>query len=305
MYTSQIEAKTISNKKITKGYYLLKLEVPYGFQDAQPGQFIHIRIDDSCDPLLRRPFSIHSLAPIKTKTNKQKFHLDVLYEIKGKGTDLLSEKRVGEYLDILGPLGTGFNFQPQDTRGHTSIIISGGAGVAPLFFLVNKILRLNPERIVLPIHIKEGTNPNQGKRYPNKNKVVVLIGAATSAKILKEKEFHDLGCEVNVSTEDGTRGHKGKIVALFEKILSKKDITFQRDSRPNSISVYACGPQAMLTTLAKICMIKKVPLQVSLEEFMGCGIGACLGCAIETKDGYKRVCHDGPVFWAKDIAWKF
>lgn len=282
MLPSQVDAKIISNRKITKNYYSLNLGVPLGFEDAQPGQFVHIKISDSSEPLLRRPFSIHRFTPAKPKS---KFSLDVLYELKGKGTRLLSAKREGEYLNILGPLGKGFEYRIKNAKDQAHIIIAGGAGAAPLFFLADKLSQIQ-----------------QG----NKNKIMVLIGATTANKILCEKEFKELGCEVNIATEDASQGFKGSVMALFEKkILPDIEMHRQRGVKEKVVDIYACGPEAMLTALAKICLIKKLPLQVSLEEFMGCGIGACLGCAIETKAGYRRVCHDGPVFCAQDIIWKF
>ena len=300
MHTSQIDAKIISNAKITKGHYLLKLEVPSGFKDAQPGQFVHIKINDSSDPLLRRPFSIHKLTPIKSKSSHQKFYLDILYELKGRGTSLLSEKKTEDYLNILGPLGTGFDYQTQNAPNQINIIIAGGIGVAPLFFLAEKLMKLK-----IPATKIGGSANKFGGKNPE-TKTVVLIGASTNSKILCEKEFKDSDCEVSVATEDGTRGFKGKVTVLFEKkILPKIDVSSKKSSKAKSINVYACGPISMLTVLTKTCLIKKIPLQVSLEEFMGCGIGACLGCAVETKSGFQRVCHDGPVFCAEDIIWKF
>ncbi|MFC1709308.1 dihydroorotate dehydrogenase electron transfer subunit [Candidatus Omnitrophota bacterium] len=286
MHSTQIDSKIISNSKIARSYYLLSLEVPYLFKDAQPGQFVHIRINDSCDPLLRRPLSIHRLISVKSKSSKQKLHLNILYEVKGKGTKLLSEKREGECLNILGPLGRGFDLQSKDIRNQINIIIAGGAGIAPLYFLADKIVPLK-------------------SKQSKQDSALVFIGASTGVKILGEKEFKNLGCQVSIATDDGTRGYKGRVVKLFEKTLSKIENKLRKSSKPRSINVYACGPQAMLTELSKICIIKKIPLQVSLEEFMGCGVGACLGCAIETKTGYKRVCHDGPVFDAHDISWKY
>ncbi|MDD5004976.1 MAG: dihydroorotate dehydrogenase electron transfer subunit [Candidatus Omnitrophica bacterium] len=273
MNISQIDSGIISNIKLDKNYYVLKLEAPSMFKDAQPGQFVHVRTCNCGEPLLRRPFSIHKITPAKAKSSQHKFDLDILYELKGKGTALLSRKQAGEYVNILGPLGKGFDCQDLHTKEKTHILIAGGMGVAPLLFLAHKISQ------------------------HSKNKIIVLIGAANSHKILCEKDFEDLSCRVHIATEDGSCGFKGMITAFFEKKLLPKA------NQP--ISVYACGPKAMLTNLAKICMIKKIPLQVSLEEFMGCGIGACLGCAIETKAGFKRVCHDGPVFCAEDISWKF
>ncbi|MDD5618019.1 MAG: dihydroorotate dehydrogenase electron transfer subunit [Candidatus Omnitrophica bacterium] len=267
----QIDAKIISNNKISKIYYLLRMEVASGFKHALPGQFVHIKINDVSEPLLRRPFSIHRILPVRSKSNSQKVYLDVLYEIKGKGTQLLTRKNAGECLNVLGPLGRGFDYQIQK-GDKLNILIAGGMGVAPLNFLAEKL---------------------------GKSKKLVLIGSATESRILCEEELKKSGCEVKIATEDGSRGFKGKVTDLFEKK------TLPQLNHPAEICVYACGPKAMLIALSKICLIKKIPLQVSLEEFMGCGIGACLGCAIETKYGFRRVCSDGPVFNAEDIAWKF
>jgi dihydroorotate dehydrogenase electron transfer subunit len=280
----QVDAKIISHTKIAKIYYLLRLEVPSLFKQAQPGQFVHLKINNTDYPLLRRPFSIYR----STLVNKR-CYIDILYEIKGQGTQLLSQRVAGESLNIIGPLGKGFDYEAQNKQGKINIIIAGGMGIAPLNFLAEKL---------------------------NKSKNIVLIGSATASKILCEEELKKLGCEVKIATEDGSRGFRGKVTDLFQKILSSdfclpaKALVAGHLPARQSISggssvLYACGPKAMLTMLAKICLIRKIPLQVSLEEFMGCGIGACLGCTIQTKYGFKRVCSDGPVFKAEDIVWKF
>lgn len=280
MHTTQFNARIVSHIKVEKECYLLTLEVPSGFNDSQPGQFVHIKINDFSQALLRRPFSIHKLRPIKSKASPKRFNMDILYEIKGKGTALLSQKNSGEYLDVIGPLGRGFDYQIQPIEPQTNIIIAGGIGVAPLVFLTEKL------------------------KQTGKN--IVLIGARTKNKLLCIDEFSRCGCEVQIATEDGSRGFKGKVTALFSnKIIPNTKRVSQRASRRGSVIVYACGPKVMLVSLAKICLINKLPLQVSLEEFMGCGIGACLGCAIKTKSGYKRVCSEGPVFNAEDIVWEF
>jgi dihydroorotate dehydrogenase electron transfer subunit len=276
MIALQFDVKVISNLKISKDYYLLSLDVPRVFKDAQPGQFVHIRINDSSEPLLRRPFSIHRLSVINSGSGAQRLNLNILYEVKGKGTRLLCEKRAGDCLNILGPLGRGFDYKAKGA--NSNIIIAGGAGVAPLVFLAEQL---------------------------SKDKTTVLIGAANQHKILCQTEFKHLGCDVKTATEDGSLGFRGRVTALFEKVLKDMYGTSNKESGGRAINVYACGPESMLTELAKICIIKKLPLQVSLEEFMGCGIGACLGCAIETKQGYQRVCHDGPVFNAEEIVWRF
>jgi len=290
MNIAQSKVKIISNKKIARGYFVLILEAPPVYKNASPGQFIHVRINDSNDPLLRRPLSINNISFVKRRSRSFKIFLKVLYEVKGKGTSLLANKQPGEMLDILGPLGRGFNYN--DINGGQSVIhvlIAGGMGIAPLVFLANRI----SDSITL-------------KKNGDDFKILVLIGAATQRKVLFIDELKQIGCSVFAATEDGSRGFKGKVTDLFTK---KTLVDLERDNKKNKrtplISVYACGPKPMLNKLAKECTIDKIPLQVSFEEFMGCGLGACLGCAIETKTGYQRVCKDGPVFDAKDIAWRF
>lgn len=251
----QLKAKLLSNKRVKDNYLHCILEAPAIAKNARPGEFVNIRITDTLDPLLRRPLSIHA---VKGRT------IEVLYEVVGRSTQVLSEKKAGESLDIIGPLGNGFSIL--DTR--YSILVAGGMGVAPLVFLAKKI---------------------GGRR------ATVLIGAKTKNHIHCEKEFKELGCEVKVSTDDGSKGFKGRITGLLKNLLSTTD------SRLSNI--YACGPRPMLKEIALISKEKNIPAQISLEEHMACGIGACLGCVVNTKDGYKRVCKDGPVFEAKEIIW--
>lgn len=251
----QLKAKLLSNKRVKDNYLHCILDAPAIANNARPGEFVNIRITDTLDPLLRRPLSIHA---VKGRT------IEVLYEVVGRSTQVLSEKKAGESLDIIGPLGNGFSILDV----QYSILVAGGMGVAPLVFLAKKI----------------------GRR-----RATVLIGAETKNHIHCEKEFKELGCEVKVSTDDGSKGFKGRITGLLKNLLSTTD------SRLSAI--YACGPRPMLKEIALISKEKNIPAQISLEEHMACGIGACLGCAVNTKDGYKRVCKDGPVFEAKEIIW--
>lgn len=260
----------IKNNFFLKGrYYLLELSVPSVFKKALPGQFVHVRIEDSTDPLLRRPLSIHETSFSKgQKTGTMK----ILYTCAGKGTRLLSEKKRGNEIDCLGPLGHGFDLK-KAKEAKNIFLIAGGIGVAPLFFLANRLVK------------------------NLKLKPVVLIGAKTKHDILKDKEFRKIGCKVLVATEDGSLGFKGRVTEL---LLKQLDNTI--DSRLSRL--YSCGPKAMLATVAFIADRYQLPAQVSLEEFMGCGIGACLGCVIKAKNGYQRICHDGPVFDADEIEWE-
>ncbi len=251
-----IKAKILSNKKIDSSYYKMTLDAPYIAKTAKPGQFVQVRCSDELDPLLRRPFSIHRVKD-----------LEILYEVIGKGTEVLSGRKPGEHIDVLGPLGNGFTLTKDKT-----IIVAGGIGVAPLVFLAERLAK----------------------------KPIVLIGAKTKNLILCEKDFKDLGTEVHVATDDGSQGHKGFVPELLGT----------RDKRQGT-RVYACGPNAMLKSVADICKKRKLECEVSLEETMACGIGACLGCAVIIKgqgtrdkgQGCKLACKDGPVFDAKDLVW--
>lgn len=280
------ETIIISHDKISLNYFKIALGTRSITRLAQPGQFVNVRISEVLEPFLRRPFSIH---------RADGDALEILYEVIGKGTGILSQRKPGESLDIIGPLGSGFSLPA--TR--YSLLVAGGMGVAPLVFLA--------ERLV---------NSPQCPAAHRKN--IVLIGAKTKKQILCEKEFKELDCDVKISTDDGSCGFKGRVTDLLKNFLSTVD------SRQST--VYACGPHPMLKEIASISKKYGIPAQVSLEEHMACGTGACFGCAVKVKSKksppqsvagpprilaervkndfeYKRVCKDGPVFDAQKIVW--
>ncbi len=185
----------------------------------------------------------------------------------GGGTKILSQKKSGEFLDIIGPLGNGFDYrQAVKAKAAKNILIAGGMGVAPLFFLAEKIKASKP---------------------------LVLIGAKTKKQILCAQEFKKLDCPLKLATDDGSLGFKGKVTDLLKIILGQ--------TKP--IGLFSCGPQPMLKAVSEIARENKIKAQLSLEEHMACGIGACLGCVVSTKGGYKRVCKDGPVFSSEELSW--
>lgn len=290
MNAVQLHAKILSNTRLSKDRLALTLEVPTSFKDVQPGQFLHIRLSDAGEPLLRRPLSVHKINPIaKGSSHAKRYALDLLYAVKGKGTALLAKKQSGEALDIIGPLGKGFTYAAAPKQPTLHILIAGGMGVAPLALLADKII------------CQKRHNQSDAP-----SSIIVLLGAATHKHIFCEHYFEEKGCTVFVATEDGSRGLKGTVTDLFsKKAFVEAERLKATKAAHSSVFAYACGPRPMLQKLVKECMMHKMPLQVSLEEFMGCGIGACLGCAILTKSGYQRVCSDGPVFDASVIVWKF
>lgn len=261
------KVKIISNKQTSQKYFKIRLTAPSLAKEALPGQFVMAKISNDYEPLLRRPFSIHRV------TGK---NIEIIYEIKGKGTQILSHKKPGEYLDVIGPLGNGFDYCIPYPVSRIPILVAGGMGVAPLVFLAEKLKELNT-------------------RYSIRN-TVVLMGARTKSQLSCEKEFKGFGCDVKIATDDGSAGFKGRITELLERILRTPYPV------PRTPLLYACGPKPMLKEVIRVAGRYNIPAQVSLEEYMACGFGACLGCVVQTKNGYKRVCKEGPVFSAQELS---
>ncbi len=244
--------KIKSNTKITKEYYLLELEAGKLIDIIEPGQFLNIRLSttENYDPLLRRPLSVHDI-------NIEKNSIFLLYRLVGKGTKILSKSKSGEYLDIIGPLGTGFM---TDINNKDILIVGGGMGIAPLYYL-SKELSIN-------------------------NKLTVLLGGnkENDLKYFAEK-FCDISTEIKLATIDGSMGYMGNVIDLWESL-----------EQYNYDYIYTCGPIPMLVCVQELAEKNNIKGQVSLEERMGCGIGLCLSCVCQTKDGNQRVCKEGPVF---------
>lgn len=275
-----LTAKIISNVEVANAYFQMALECPEIAAIAKPGQFIHLLIDRRCDPLLRRPFTIYTA---------KDGNIEILFQVIGRGTRLLSQKYPGEEVTVMGPLGN--SFQILDGL-KTAILVGGGVGVASLMILAEQLKEM-------------------GKR------AMILIGAQSSSRILCVDEFREIGAEVSVSTDDGSCGHQGFVTDLLVNILAhptkyrlhRKDYGSDIISQkfPNCI-IYACGPDGMLKTVTKIAAEFRIPAQVTLENRMACGLGACLGCVLKMQTApdefeYKRVCVDGPVFDAQQIVW--
>ncbi|OQX52827.1 MAG: hypothetical protein B5M48_04630 [Candidatus Omnitrophica bacterium 4484_213] len=298
----QILSKVISNTQIVENYFKMCLDAPAVAQKAEPGQFIYVHTSDGYQPLLRRAFSIHNIRREKRENREQ---MEILYKVRGEGTRILVEKKAGEKLDIIGPLGKGFTLYPLPSTLYP-VLVGGGVGIAPLVFLAQNLAK--------------------NQKPKTKNRILVLIGAKTKKEILCKDEFERLGCEVKVATDDGSQSFKGKVTELLEEILapsSKLQAPGRELKKPVTCSlqpvacIYACGPSPMLKEIAQLAQQYKIPCQVSLEERMACGVGACRGCVLKVVPPppspllrspqdfiYKRVCKDGPVFETGEIIWE-
>ncbi|MDE6339325.1 MAG: dihydroorotate dehydrogenase electron transfer subunit [Muribaculaceae bacterium] len=214
-----------------------------------PGQFANIAIEGK---YLRRPISV---------CDYNEETLTLLYDVVGSGTAAMSEMQPGKVLDILTGLGNGFNVEEKCIR---PVLIGGGIGVAPLLNLA-KALR------------SAGKEPT------------VVLGFNTSADVVLEKEFNDLGIKTIVTTADGSYGIKGFVTDA----LRGEDMVYDY--------FYACGPLPMMRAL---CNELPIDGQLSLDERMACGFGICMCCSLETRNGAKRICKDGPVFLKNELIWK-
>lgn len=256
----QTKAKILKNTLIKNNFFHCVISASEIARKAYPGQFINVKINDSLTPLLRRPFSVY---------NTQGERVEFIYEAVGEGTRLLSKRKKGEYLDLIGPLGNGFRIN--SSPDSENILVAGGIGVAPLFFLARKLAK-------------------------KKRGILVFLGAKTKKEILCKEEFKRLGCKIEMATDDGSLGFKGKITELFKSQI--KNINCKVST------LYACGPRPMLKEICLIAQKYNLLSQISLEEHMACGLGLCLGCVVKTRSGYKKVCSDGPVFEGQEIIWE-
>ncbi|MFO8102195.1 MAG: dihydroorotate dehydrogenase electron transfer subunit [Dehalococcoidia bacterium] len=233
------------------GVHLLRIEAPEIADESYPGQFVTIRCGE--DVLLRRPFSIHKVA---------RREIEILFTKVGPGTEWLAGRTEGEFLDILGPLGNGFEVHP-DLRNI--LLVAGGIGVAPLVYLAESCAA-------------DGFS------------VKMLLGATTVSQLYSDSME---GVEVTRITEDGSEGEEGMVTDFLTPLAKWAD------------QIFACGPVPMYLTMGY--MLEKFedkPVQVLLEQVMGCGVGACRGCAVPTIGGIKMVCRDGPAFDLRQLKWE-
>lgn len=251
--------KVISNEKLCPQFWCMSLDAPELAAEVKPGQFVHFKTSESLEPFFRRPFSVY---------RAQDGVVKVFYEVVGPGTGLLSDKKSGDVIDTLGPLGTPFRLPGDEV--NQLVMVAGGIGIAP-FLLLSDILK---ERTDL--------------------EMILLYGGRTSGHVYPMEEFKANGVKVFVATDDGSFGVHGRVTELFEHI-HLDSVTTQ---------IYTCGPNPMMAAVQVFAKQHGLKGQAACEEMMACGLGSCLGCTIKTTSGYKTVCYDGPAFELEEILFE-
>ena len=242
-------------QQVNANCVLLVMASETPFPEVRPGQFAELRIDQTPTVVLRRPISVHSF-------NAEKNEIGFLVQIVGDGTKWLGSLKAGDKVNTLLPLGNGFTMPAEP--GKKYLLVGGGVGSAPLYYLAEELKRGGHE-------------------------FTILIGARSAKDLYCREAYEALG-RVEYTTEDGSLGEKGYVTN--HSLLAEK-----------YVYIYTCGPKPMMMAVARYARENSIACEVSLENKMACGLGACLCCVEDTKEGHKCVCTDGPVFSIDELKW--
>ena len=260
----------IENIQLARQTYRIRLQCPELARAIRPGQFIMIRMPGGSDPLLGRPFALYDTV---LDDGGQPIGLDVVYLVVGKVTGLLTNRKVGERLEVWGPLGNGFpTLSGLDHVG----LVAGGIGQTPFLAYIRELIG------------SRGYGGRAAQRTVQR--ISLCYGVRSAVFLAGVEDFRAAGAQVHLATDDGTSGFKGFVTQLLEQMEKPQQLI-------------GCGPGSMMKALAELAQRWNVPCHLSLETPMACGIGICFSCVTkvkttETQTGwdYRRVCVDGPVF---------
>jgi len=246
----------ISRRDLKNNYFSLVFGPFPRTNSVRPGQFIHLKLPN-CPVYYRRAFPVGGV-------NQSEKTVEVILKVFGRGSYALTQLRLGETVDMLGPLGKGFS---APKKNQTALMVAGGVGFPPLLYFAGHL-------------VERGFDPK---------KIVFLYGGRSGLDIVDRTRIKKLGVKFIPTTEDGSFGEKGFVTAALSRELAATE-------NKNPI-IYSCGPEAMLKAVDEIALAADVPGELSHEAPMPCGFGICLGCIIPLNSGgYARVCIDGPVF---------
>lgn len=253
----QLQSQILSNTQISADFHELCFTWDPQAGNPLPGQFLTIRVSEDSVPLLRRPFAFSGF-------DENAGSASIIYQKRGRATQIMTGKQPGEKLDLIGPLGKPF---PVPEQNSGLFLVAGGVGLGPVLFLAN--------------YLKAA-----GKQ------VTFVFGCRTESFVPSLPAFENAGPVI--CTDDGSAGFRGNSV---EYLVQKEKID-------SGSVLYGCGPDPMLRALAGLAVEKDTQVWVSVEQVMACGVGACMGCVVKTTSGYQRACKEGPVFSGRDIVWE-
>ncbi len=267
---SDVAAEIISNRPLSADYNVLALAAPGIAAAALPGQFVMVKVGTGSDPLLRRPFSVFEVLRSKDGAPTG---ITLLSKRIGPSTALIYDARPGQIAACLGPLGRPFTVVDAPAEGW---MVAGGVGLAPFAALAETLRARNV-------------------------KATLFYGARSGAELFYLDFFRALGVELVLTTEDGSAGERGRVVAPLDRRLAER-------TADAPVMIYACGPEGMLAATAKTAAKYSRPCQVSVERIMGCGMGGCYSCVVPMRgdDGkfhHVRSCMAGPVLAADQVQW--
>ena len=258
----QETAAILANEQVAQGVWCMSVAAGGIAARALPGQFVHVRAAENPVQFLRMPFAVYDVAPGAG-------HLDICYQVVGPGTRRLSELACGQRLDLIGPVGNGWQVPPATEH---ALLVGGGVGTPALNLLARQLLL-------------GGVTCD------------IAVGALTKAKLCCLEGFtesleHGNG-SLHVATDDGSAGVAGFVTAITDGLIASGAYDY----------VAACGPAPMMRNAVRPALKRGISCQVSMEKLMACGVGACLSCVVETTQGRRRCCVDGPVFDAAEVVW--
>ena len=260
------QAHILTNECVGPNLHLMRLVSPSIASSIRPGQFVHMKIPGMDSHILRRPFSIYA-------RHMDAGTLDVLYQVVGFGSEHMTSLGPGdEGVELIGPVGR--SWQPPDTAGR-ALLVGGGVGAAPLFMLAEQLRAAGVD-------------------------TDVVLGAQTEDALACRVRYESiLAAPPRCATDDGSFGREGFCTSLVTEAFADADI-----AGTSYDYVAVCGPEPLMKAVSAMAAAADVPCEVSLERRMACGVGACLSCIVDTVDGKKRACVDGPIFDAREVMWR-
>lgn len=273
MYDQSLAIESV--RELSAKQFVLAFESPEIAAATEPGQFVMISVSDAIDPLLRRPMAVCRV--LRDELDRP-CGFSLVIEVLGRGTALLQQRVPGDRLRVLGPMGNPFRLPDESEPPREHLLVMGGVGAAPFPLVAERLLELGQP-------------------------VRAFVGARTEELLLCVEDFEEMKVPVELATDDGSRGTHGFVTEPLRSYLEGRELG-------PPVELYACGPTPMMRAVDRIARARELPLQLSFEAPMACGIGICLSCVLKVRDDgdggwrYVRCCREGPVFDSRELVWE-